>query len=630
MSEGTPKFTPEEKKLHSERGGYVSGQSRRGEIKRDESGKWKLTEKGEEALHEKALEEDAARGKAADEKPFIPGPAAESPEKTPEKPEAEESKELKIHPDLEYLAKEAGGIPLSEHFFKKEIEAMPEGERKSLGIGFGTIGFFIEEQKNKFFAKTFGAAEKGFKEKSTMRRFFSSLSEIFSRDAERARKNIDEVSQGKSKKLSNTGYLAGNLIKYGRTVADFVGWTAASPLRYVMISAMGFARGAEAAKEARLKNESVIEKTRVDDIDKATNEAWKVYEEAVAEAGGKRPTKEDLERAYSRGIPKDVLERLKSNPEAGVVSGIAHGIAKKYVEYSANGIERKLEKIEGNEKLSAEEKKNKRDNLFSRYQLRLQDLDRMVSKYGTVDGLAFGAKAVEKSAKAVVAVVMAESLYLAAQKLWENLPHLFASMEWSPSIPEQADVKKGDSVWKVIERQLSSSYGQKFLGLNESQKTYVLDALKDKIVADPEKYGLTDPDRLKIGQKIKIGELFRDRKELGSFFENAGGLNAGEMENIKNNNLILREWVRTHPGERLTSEKVNEILSRGGLIAETQPQRPFGHLPVEEQRTSVEGDYREESKPLISREVMEDIGRRFELKDWSLTCKPEVESQVSG
>ncbi len=152
MSEGTPKFTSKEQKVHSERGGYVSGQSRRGEIGRGESGEWELTEKGKETLHEEALKEDvkqniykrlvesskegiheqalkenAERGKTADkEQSFIPGPAAESPEK---------AKELKIHPDLEYLAKEAkksGGVTLSEHFFKKEKPEDKEGAPEDL------------------------------------------------------------------------------------------------------------------------------------------------------------------------------------------------------------------------------------------------------------------------------------------------------------------------------------------------------------------------------------------------------------------------------------------------------------------------------------------------------------------
>ncbi len=536
MNEKLPEYTPEEQaRLRRQRGGFVIGESRRGDIERTETGAWELTEKGRENLIPKAREEM--------EKELASGKEQEPAPEVKQEPASETGEAKKIEP------------------LKKEIEAMPENERKNLGIGLGTIGFFLEEQKDKFFAKTFGAVEKGFKEKSAMRRFFSSLRENFSRDAERARKNIDEVSRGKSKKLLNSGYLAGNVIKYGRTAADVIGWTAASPLRYVMISAMGFARGAEAAKEARFKNEKVIEKTRVNDIDKAADEAWRIYEEAAKEASGKKPTKELLEKAYSSGLPKDILARLKENPEPGVVTGITQKIARKYAEYSAGNVERRVKKIDANEKLSEAEKKNRKDKLFNSYSRRLKDLDRMVSKYGTVDVLALGAEAAEKGAKAVVAATMVESLYLTAQKVWEHLPTIFATMEWFPSVPEQIEVKKGDSVWKILERQLSSSHGQKFSGLNESQKTYILDALKDKVVANPGKYGLDDPDKLKIGQKIKIGGLFRDQKEIGSIFSKAEKLTAADMENIKKNNLFLRQWVRDHPGESLTSQKVDEILT---------------------------------------------------------------------
>ena len=78
----------------------MSGQSRRSEIERGESGEWKLTEKGQEDLYEKALEEDLARekvpavpkkeGAPAEIKEFIPGPAAGREEKTEEKIESKE------------------------------------------------------------------------------------------------------------------------------------------------------------------------------------------------------------------------------------------------------------------------------------------------------------------------------------------------------------------------------------------------------------------------------------------------------------------------------------------------------------------------------------------------------------
>ena len=41
--------------------------------------------------------------------------------------------------------------------------------------------------------------------------------------------------------------------------------------------------------------------------------------------------------------------------------------------------------------------------------------------------------------------------------------------------------QKGDSIWKMSEEQLEKHYGAKFTGLEESQKTYLIDAIKDKI-----------------------------------------------------------------------------------------------------------------------------------------------------
>lgn len=124
MNEKIPGFSPEEQKKYSERGGYVSGQSRRGEIQRGESGEWELTEKGKEDLHEKALEEDTARGRASDEDMFrekekeLLARAVKSPAETGE---------LKVIPELEYLAKKAEKIgPFKEDTKEgKEKEFIP-------------------------------------------------------------------------------------------------------------------------------------------------------------------------------------------------------------------------------------------------------------------------------------------------------------------------------------------------------------------------------------------------------------------------------------------------------------------------------------------------------------------------
>ncbi len=125
-------------------------------------------------------------------------------------------------------------------------------------------------------------------------------------------------------------------------------------------------------------------------------------------------------------------------------------------------------------------------------------------------------------------------------------------------------VKPGDNLWKIIERQLEQTQGERFTNLPEARKTYIIDALKDKVAQNPEKFGLKDIDFLRPGQKIDLTEIFK-KEEVENAFDRAMRLTAGQMESVEHNNRVLLEWVKTHPGQSLTSEKVEEIL-RGAKI----------------------------------------------------------------
>lgn len=141
----------------------------------------------------------------------------------------------------------------------------------------------------------------------------------------------------------------------------------------------------------------------------------------------------------------------------------------------------------------------------------------------------------------------------------DNLP---ASPEKIISGIETA--KPGDSVWRMAERQLEQRIPG-FQDLNEAQKTYLVDAIKDRIAENPEKFGLTDPDKLAIGQKIDFSSVFEKDSDLQELVGKAKGLTQAQMENIGRNNATLRDWVKAHPGEALTSDKVEDILrGRGG------------------------------------------------------------------
>ncbi len=133
-------------------------------------------------------------------------------------------------------------------------------------------------------------------------------------------------------------------------------------------------------------------------------------------------------------------------------------------------------------------------------------------------------------------------------------------------------VKKGDSVWKLAERQLAEHYKEKFTELDEARKTYLIDAIKDKIAADPTKFGLENVDKLKVGQEIDFSKAFEDSDGI---FEKADALKQAALENIEKNNKILEEWVKEHPKEQLTSGKVDEILMGEEVTVEAVAEAPI-------------------------------------------------------
>jgi len=131
---------------------------------------------------------------------------------------------------------------------------------------------------------------------------------------------------------------------------------------------------------------------------------------------------------------------------------------------------------------------------------------------------------------------------------------------------------KGDSVWKMAEQQLIERYGENFVKLDEARKTYIIDAIKDRIAADPEKFGLTDIDEVRIGQQINFSSIFED-PEINKYFDKSGNLTDSQIKNIENNNEILENWIRENPNELLTSEKVEEILKGDEFVVTPEIQQ---------------------------------------------------------
>ncbi|MEK7162752.1 MAG: hypothetical protein AAB696_00470, partial [Patescibacteria group bacterium] len=116
-----------------------------------------------------------------------------------------------------------------------EIEKMPDAEREKISLGLRNFDFFTQEGKSRNMAQI---CEKFVSEKGSIGRFFSAMAETYRKNEDSAKKRSEQGSLVGG--FQNKSLLIGNIMKYGRTVADVIGWTAGSPLRYVMLGAQFF------------------------------------------------------------------------------------------------------------------------------------------------------------------------------------------------------------------------------------------------------------------------------------------------------------------------------------------------------------------------------------------------------
>ena len=78
-----------------------------------------------------------------------------------------------------------------------------------------------------------------------------------------------------------------------------------------------------------------------------------------------------------------------------------------------------------------------------------------------------------------------------------------------------------------------------FAGLNEAQQTYIIDAIKDKVAADPQSFGLTDVDVLEVGQELDLSSIFNDADNVTEVFSNASELSKEAMDAIVANKTMV-------------------------------------------------------------------------------------------
>jgi len=375
-----------------------------------------------------------------------------TPQETPtEQPRA-------VLPESDPLTETAAETKREELALASAIAEMPPAEREEIGWKLHNIGFQIEKLKSTGLASGYGWLAEQCEEKPMLRRFFGAMKNQFAERVETTQKQMEEIeaarnegkAEGLMKQLGNAGYLSGNLLKYGRVVSDLVGWTAGTPTRWVTLGAMATGSVLEGAKEARLENEEVKEQTRVQDIEKAAEEAWAVYEGALRNKGlnpdGEHEgiSKEELIKAYQEKIPADILRRLAENPKEGTGSTLVQKMFQKHIGWAANRIQKKLDAVEG-ATLDEKTKAAQKEAIIGRFgrSKMLGDFDRMLAQEGTIDALAMSARYGEKGAKMVVYGMMADSLY----RLWDRFGEAFAGRSWDiPDLVSSAHAGGGGAV----------------------------------------------------------------------------------------------------------------------------------------------------------------------------------------
>ncbi len=132
-------------------------------------------------------------------------------------------------------------------------------------------------------------------------------------------------------------------------------------------------------------------------------------------------------------------------------------------------------------------------------------------------------------------------------------------------------VKSGDSVWSIIEDKLERQ--GLFEGMEEGQRTYLIDTFKDKITSmspdELKEIGISsgDPSVLKVGDTLDLTSVLGDSEALPEAILGAETLSDSQIESIEANNAKIAEWATTHPNESITSSRIDSILSGSGANA---------------------------------------------------------------
>lgn len=148
---------------------------------------------------------------------------------------------------------------------------------------------------------------------------------------------------------------------------------------------------------------------------------------------------------------------------------------------------------------------------------------------------------------------------------------------------------KMNSIWKMAEDQLEKrGFFKGLTGTSEeivAKKTYLIDAIKDRVAKNPSEFGLTDLDKLEVGQKVDLSHIFEKQDALReALLLKADKLSTQEVASILEHNQKILEFHTQHPEVPITSENVDTIAAGRGdellaRAAEAAPPAPSAVPP---------------------------------------------------
>lgn len=119
-------------------------------------------------------------------------------------------------------------------------------------------------------------------------------------------------------------------------------------------------------------------------------------------------------------------------------------------------------------------------------------------------------------------------------------------------------IASGDTIWSLSSKQLENIIGDSWYNLDEASQTYLIDAIKDRVVDNYSDYGLTDPDYLIVGNIIDFRSILSDEEFLTEIQDKVSQLSNDEMENIIENNIAISQ--ASSFGISITSDNVDNII----------------------------------------------------------------------